>query len=245
MHSWLRLAARIPYEFVCICPPGYEPDEATVALAKAAGISDISVTSDANAVKGADVIYTDVWASMGQKDTLEVKMRDFAPYQVTVGRPRSTFDMCACEGARAGLAPLRSCGNKAPTRTQPPSHAPPTQKVNENLMKLAGKQCTFMHCLPAERGLETVDAVMESPASVVFQQAENRMHAQVRRRGRAGGAEGARGAPRGWGERAQGLQGAPRRAGPRLRGWACHRTPQTQGRLRHALAANLVRARLA
>ena len=45
-------------------------------------------------------------------------------------------------------------------------------------MSLAGKQCTFMHCLPAERGLETVDAVMESPASVVFQQAENRMHAQ-------------------------------------------------------------------
>ena len=45
-------------------------------------------------------------------------------------------------------------------------------------MKLAGPQCTFMHCLPAERGLETVDAVMESPASVVFQQAENRMHAQ-------------------------------------------------------------------
>lgn len=131
VHSFLRLAARIPYEFVCICPPGYEPDEATLALAKAAGISDVSVTSDRNAVKGADVIYTDVWASMGQKDTLEVKMRDFAPYQ-----------------------------------------------VNQDLMALAGKQCTFMHCLPAERGLETVDAVMESPASVVFQQAENRMHAQ-------------------------------------------------------------------
>jgi hypothetical protein len=53
-------------------------------------------------------------------------------------------------------------------------------------MALAGPQCTFMHCLPAERGLETVDAVMESAASVVFQQAENRMHAQVRgRRGHA------------------------------------------------------------
>ncbi|KAI8464560.1 MAG: Aspartate/ornithine carbamoyltransferase [Monoraphidium minutum] len=131
VHSWLRLAARIPYEFVCICPPGYEPDEATVSLAKAAGISSITVTSDRNAVKGADVIYTDVWASMGQKETLEVKMRDFAPYQ-----------------------------------------------VNDSLMELAGKQCTFMHCLPAERGLETVNSVMESSASVVFQQAENRMHAQ-------------------------------------------------------------------
>lgn len=131
VHSFLRLAARVPYEFVCICPPGYEPDAATVELARAAGVSSVTVTSDRNAVKGADVVYTDVWASMGQKDTLEQKMRDFAPYQ-----------------------------------------------VNSDLMALAGKQCSFMHCLPAERGLETVDAVMESPASVVFQQAENRMHAQ-------------------------------------------------------------------
>ena len=82
VHSWLRLAARIPYEFVCICPPGYEPDEATLELARSAGVSNVSVTSDRNAVKGADFIYTDVWASMGQKDTLEKKMRDFAPYQV-------------------------------------------------------------------------------------------------------------------------------------------------------------------
>lgn len=82
VHSWLRLAAVIPYEFVCVCPPGYEPDADTVALAKAAGISSVSVTSDRNAVKGADVIYTDVWASMGQKDTLEQKKRDFGPYQV-------------------------------------------------------------------------------------------------------------------------------------------------------------------
>lgn len=131
VHSWLRLAARIPYEFVCICPPGYEPDEATVQLAKAAGISSVTVTNDRNAVKGADVIYTDVWASMGQKDTLEKKLRDFGPYQ-----------------------------------------------VNEDMMRLAGPQCTFMHCLPAERGLECTDAVIESAASVVFQEAENRMHAQ-------------------------------------------------------------------
>lgn len=82
VHSWLRLAAVIPYEFVCVCPPGYEPDADTVALAKAAGISSITVTSDRNAVMGADVIYTDVWASMGQKDTLEQKKRDFGPYQV-------------------------------------------------------------------------------------------------------------------------------------------------------------------
>jgi ornithine carbamoyltransferase len=82
VHSWLRLSAVLPYEFVCICPKGYEPDPATVELARAAGISSITVTDDRNAVKGADVIYTDVWASMGQKDTLEVKLRDFGPYQV-------------------------------------------------------------------------------------------------------------------------------------------------------------------
>jgi hypothetical protein len=105
VHSFLRLAARIPYEFVCICPPGYEPDEATVALAKAAGVSEVSVTSDRNAVKGADVIYTDVWASMGQKDTLEKKMRDFAPYQVGRAGPgpgaagRAAAG-CGCGGQR-------------------------------------------------------------------------------------------------------------------------------------------------
>jgi ornithine carbamoyltransferase len=82
VHSWLRLACRIPYEFVCICPPGYEPDAATVQMAEAAGLSSITVTSDRNAVKGADVIYTDVWASMGQKDTLEIKKAAFGPYQV-------------------------------------------------------------------------------------------------------------------------------------------------------------------
>eukprot|EP00879_Flechtneria_rotunda_P023747 GHRR01025140.1.p1 GENE.GHRR01025140.1~~GHRR01025140.1.p1 ORF type:complete len:194 (+),score=58.68 GHRR01025140.1:197-778(+) len=131
VHSWLRLAAVIPYEFVCVCPPGYEPDAATLQLVRAAGVSKVTITQDRNAIKGADVIYTDVWASMGQKDTLEKKLRDFGPYQ-----------------------------------------------VNEDLMSIAGPQCTFMHCLPAERGLECTDAVIESPASVVWQEAENRMHAQ-------------------------------------------------------------------
>ena len=65
----------------------------------------------------------------------------------------------------------------------PPSHRDVSvalclSQVNENMMALAGPQCTFMHCLPAERGLECTDAVIESAASVVFQEAENRMHAQ-------------------------------------------------------------------
>lgn len=134
VHSWMRLARVLPFEFVCVCPPGYEPDAATTKAAQqaaeAAG-SRVVVTNDLGAIKGADVVYTDVWASMGQKDTLEEKKRAFGPYQ-----------------------------------------------VNGAAMRLAGPKATFMHCLPAERGLETTDEVMESAASVVFQQAENRMHAQ-------------------------------------------------------------------
>ncbi|KAG2494604.1 hypothetical protein HYH03_007369 [Edaphochlamys debaryana] len=130
VHSWMRLAMRLSFEFVCVCPPGYEPCPSTVEGARAAG-ANISVTSDINAVKGADVIYTDVWASMGQKESIDTRKIDFASYQ-----------------------------------------------VNEQLMALAGPQALFMHCLPAERGLETTDGVMEAPYSVVFQEAENRMHAQ-------------------------------------------------------------------
>jgi aspartate carbamoyltransferase catalytic subunit len=85
VHSWLRLAMRLSFEFVCVCPPGYEPCPSTVAGAQAAGLSKITITSDINAVKGADVIYTDVWASMGQKETIDTRKTDFAPYQVRCG----------------------------------------------------------------------------------------------------------------------------------------------------------------
>ena len=82
--------------------------------------------------QGADVLYADVWASMGQKEEADERARIFAPYQ-----------------------------------------------VNEELMAATGKDSTiFLHCLPAERGKETTDGVMESPNSHIFQQAENRMHAQ-------------------------------------------------------------------
>ena len=132
VHSWLRLATRLPFHFVCACPEGYEPDAATVALAEAAGLSAIDIVNDpAEAVRDADVVYTDVWASMGQKDELEARKLRFQGFQVT-----------------------------------------------DELMALAGKDARFMHCLPAERGLEVTDSVMESGASIVFDQAENRMHAQ-------------------------------------------------------------------
>jgi len=132
VNSWLRLACVFPYELVIVCPPEYQPHAATLKYAQDVGLSKISVSHDPKeAVKGADVIYTDVWASMGQKEELEVRKKAFKDFQ-----------------------------------------------VDEALMAAAGPQCTFMHCLPAERGLETTDGVMESAASVVFQEAENRMHAQ-------------------------------------------------------------------
>ena len=132
VHSWLRLAMRLPLHFTCCCPQGYEPDADTVAEARGAGISTIEVLHDPQtAVADADVIYTDVWASMGQKDEAEAREKVFAPYQ-----------------------------------------------VNSTLMAATGRETLFMHCLPAERGREVTDAVMEADYSIVFDQAENRMHVQ-------------------------------------------------------------------
>ena len=132
VHSWLRLAMRLPLHFTCCCPQGYEPDADTVAEARGAGISTIEVLHDPQtAVADADIIYTDVWASMGQKDEAEAREKIFAPYQ-----------------------------------------------VNKELMAATGRETLFMHCLPAERGREVTDTVMEADYSIVFDQAENRMHVQ-------------------------------------------------------------------
>ena len=132
VQSWLELASRLPIHFVCVCPEGFEPDAAAVKSAREAGHSEIEITNDpCKGVKGADVLYTDVWASMGRKHELEERLERFRPYQ-----------------------------------------------VNEALMAATGKETWFMHCLPAERGREVTDGVMESAASIVFDQAENRMHVQ-------------------------------------------------------------------
>eukprot|EP00270_Netrium_digitus_P015460 TRINITY_DN541_c0_g4_i2.p1 TRINITY_DN541_c0_g4~~TRINITY_DN541_c0_g4_i2.p1 ORF type:complete len:383 (-),score=91.71 TRINITY_DN541_c0_g4_i2:518-1666(-) len=132
VHSWLRLAAVIPFHFVCACPEGYSPDEETVERVRAKGVSQIDITHDPfEAVKGADVVYSDVWASMGQKEEAAERMKRFQGFQ-----------------------------------------------VNDALMAQAGPQAFFMHCLPAERGVEVTDSVIEAPNSIVFPQAENRMHAQ-------------------------------------------------------------------
>ncbi|KAF9607702.1 hypothetical protein IFM89_038242 [Coptis chinensis] len=129
VHSWLLLASVLPFHFVCACPKGFEPDEKTVEKARSSGVSKIEITNGPKeAVRGADVVYSDVWASMGQKGEAEYRRQLFQGFQ-----------------------------------------------INEDLMKQAGPKAYFMHCLPAERGVEVTNGVIEAPN---FPQAENRMHAQ-------------------------------------------------------------------
>jgi len=132
VHSWIHLAERFPMKFICACPEGYEPNNEIVQRCNKVGLSSVEVLHDpVAAVKSADVVYTDVWASMGQKAEVEEREKEFKQFQ-----------------------------------------------VNEELMAATGKHTLFMHCLPAERGREVTDGVMESDASIVFDQAENRLHVQ-------------------------------------------------------------------
>lgn len=131
-NSWINLAARLPMHFVLASPSGYDPDEAILKNARNVGISRIDVMHDpVEAVRDADVIYTDVWASMGQETEADLRRKAFMPFQ-----------------------------------------------VNGNLMKHAKKDVLVMHCLPAHRGDEITDDVIDSPNSIVFDEAENRMHVQ-------------------------------------------------------------------
>jgi len=130
-NSWMEAAAKFGFTFVLACPPGYEPHEATFGSARAAG-AKVEVTHDANAAAdGADVLYTDVWTSMGQEDEAERRQRDFAAYQ-----------------------------------------------INAALLRRARPGALVMHCLPAHRGDEITDEVIDGPQSIVFDQAENRLHTQ-------------------------------------------------------------------
>jgi len=132
VNSWIRLAAILPFEFTCVCPEGFEPDADTISFTKSKEISTINISHDpVEGVQGADVIYTDVWASMGQKEELDERIKIFSPLQ-----------------------------------------------VNEELIKHAKDDYMFMHCLPAERGREVTDEVIDSANSIVFEQAENRLHTQ-------------------------------------------------------------------
>ena len=131
VHSWVEAAEKIPFKFVVACPKGYEPDEEILKRAISRG-ARVSVThSVKEAVRGADVIYTDVWASMGQEWDVATRLKDFAGYQ-----------------------------------------------VNHRMVSLAKKDAVVMHCLPAHRGQEITEEIIESPRCIAFDQAENRLHAQ-------------------------------------------------------------------
>jgi len=134
-HSLLLAAACLGSALTVATPKGYEPGAAIVRAAREVAAQTgarIELTHDPKAaVKGADAVYTDVWASMGQEAEQEERAAIFAPFQ-----------------------------------------------VNAKLMALAAPHAVFLHCLPAHRGSEVTDEVMDSPQSVVFDQAENRLHVQ-------------------------------------------------------------------
>jgi len=134
-HSLMLGAALFGSHIVVGTPKGYEPDAEVLAAAREIAAetgATIQVVNDpVEAVKGADAVYTDVWASMGQEAEIQERARIFAAFKVT-----------------------------------------------PELMANAAAGAVFMHCLPAHRGEEVEAAVIDSPASVVFDQAENRLHIQ-------------------------------------------------------------------
>lgn len=134
-HSLLLGGAMVGMDVVVGCPDGYRPNAGIVA--KAAGMAKENgslidvVTDPFEAVKGADIVYTDTWVSMGDEEQKAQRKKAMLPYQ-----------------------------------------------VNKELMSAAKPDAVFMHCLPAHRGNEVTDEIMDGKQSVVFDQAENRLHAQ-------------------------------------------------------------------
>lgn len=134
-HSLLLGGAIISMNITIATPKGFLPDHQIITnaqgLAKLSGSQIKLVEDPSEAVVDADIIYTDVWTSMGQEDEAELRERVFQPYQ-----------------------------------------------VNQKLVDLAKDDCLIMHCLPAYRGKEITDEVIDGPRSIIFEQAENRLHVQ-------------------------------------------------------------------
>ena len=134
-HSLMFAGARLGVNVTVACPKGYEPSPVALSHAqedaRESGARIEVVYEASEGVRNADVIYTDVWASMGQEAEAEARKAIFRPFQ-----------------------------------------------VNAALMAKANKDAIFLHCLPAHRGDEVTDEVIDSPASFVFQEAENRLHVQ-------------------------------------------------------------------
>lgn len=134
-HSWLMLASKLGFELRIATPKGYEVDQNilddALEFAKESGAKIIIGNDPKEAIKGANVITTDTWVSMGQEDEKEQRLKDFDGYI-----------------------------------------------VDNDMMALGTDDAIFLHCLPAYRGYEVSEEVIESEQSLVFQEAENRLHAQ-------------------------------------------------------------------
>jgi ornithine carbamoyltransferase len=134
-HSLIYGCSKVGMDIGVACPKGYEPDSKVVSEGREEARKRgrvVTVTNDpVEAVLGADIVYTDVWASMGKEKEHEERVKVFKSYQ-----------------------------------------------VNAELVKRAKQDYIFMHCLPAHRGEEVTDAVADSKNSVIFDQAENRLHTQ-------------------------------------------------------------------
>jgi len=129
-NSWINAACIMDLELVLACPAGFTPDPQILAAAERSGRGRISVTQDPReAVAGADVIYTDVWSSMGQEAETRSRKKAFADF-----------------------------------------------RVDEELVSLAAGDAIVMHCLPAHRGEEISEAVLEGDRSVIWDQSENKLH---------------------------------------------------------------------
>jgi ornithine carbamoyltransferase len=131
VNSWMEVAAILPINFALACPEGYEPNPDIEQRARHNGARITISHSVKEAVTDADVIYTDVWTSMGQEEEFARRARAFKRFQ-----------------------------------------------VNEQVLSMAKKTALVMHCLPAHRGQEITHEVLEGPQSIVFDQAENRLHVQ-------------------------------------------------------------------
>ena len=131
LHSLVLLGALVGTEVSVACPPEYEPDSTVLAAARGLGGRVTVTTEVADAVRGADCVYTDVWISMGQEAERERRLEAFSRYQ-----------------------------------------------LNDRVLAFAKSGALVMHCLPAHRGEEITDAVLDGPQSVVLDQAENRLHVQ-------------------------------------------------------------------
>ncbi len=131
VNSWMEAAAILPINFALACPEGYEPNPDIEQRARQNGAHITIAHSVKEAVGGADVIYTDVWTSMGQEEEFARRARAFKGFQ-----------------------------------------------VNEQVLAMAKDDALVMHCLPAHRGQEITHEVLEGPQSIVFDQAENRLHVQ-------------------------------------------------------------------